>query len=303
MARSGARVDAVKPDRAARLFDRFLPVRYDVPHGSACRSRLLTTFALQRSGQHLVIDWICRGLVDALHVNNCRFAREGLSLVLRPLMGRRVVYAADEIGDSGQQGRRAYLKCLPSMTPPNLVFSLENQSLGQPAVKRLLAKFTPELILILRDPANWLASSLRHGLHSRETLRGNVAILKEYLTLANDRAASANGGAVVINFNRFTEDDAYRRALAERIGLASFERAETALQHTPDFGGGSSFKDVRGQSRGVSDRYLEYQDDEFFQSVLRDAELMALAETFFGRVPYGAGGAELAGEAGRAAHR
>jgi hypothetical protein len=278
-------MDAVRTDRAAELFDRYLPVRFDVPHGRACRSRLLTTFALQRSGQHLVIDWICRGLVEALHVNNCRFAREGLSLVLRPLMGRRVVYTASGIHDSGVLGRRAYRKSLPPTTPSNLIYSLENQSLAQHDVKRLLAKFDPYIVVILRDPANWLASSLRHGLHSKETLRGNIGILKEHLRFAGELATSANARAIAINFNRFTDDEAYRRTLADRIGLTSFDRAEQALHHTPDFGGGSSFKNVRGQSRDVSDRYLEYREDGFFQGALDDPELVMLAGAFFGTLP------------------
>jgi hypothetical protein len=278
-------MDAVRTDRAARLFDRYLPVRFDVPHGRACRSRLLTTFALQRSGQHLVIDWICRGLVEALHVNNCRFAREGLSLVLRPLMGRRVVYTASDIDDSGVQGKRAYRKSLPSTTPSNLIYSLENQSLAQHDVKRLLAKFDPYVIVILRDPANWLASSLRHGLHSKETLRDNIGILKEYLRFAGGLTATANSRAIAINFERFTGDEAYRRTIAERIGFTSFERAEEALQHTPDFGGGSSFKDARGRSSGVHDRYLEYRADGFFRATLDDPELIELAGAFFGPLP------------------
>jgi hypothetical protein len=286
MAGTGESMAVVRTDRTPQLFHRCLPVRYDVPHGPTCRSRLLTTFALQRSGQHLVIDWMCRGLIDALHVNNCRFARERLSLVLRPLMGRRVVYTSSGIHDSGVQGIKAYRKSLPPTTPNNLIYSLENQSLAHQAVRRLVARFDPYVIVILRDPANWLASSLRHGLQSKETLRGNIGILKEYLRIADGLTASAENRVLAINFNRFTEDEAYRRTLADRIGLSSFDQAEEALQHTPDFGGGSSFKHVRGPSSGVSDRHLEYREDDFFQAALRDPELMTLAEAFFGTLPY-----------------
>jgi hypothetical protein len=264
------------------MFSRYLPIRYGEPHRRGCHRRLLTTFALQRSGQHLVIDWICRGLVEALHVNNCRFVREGLSVVLRPLMGRRVLYTSSGIHDSGVQGRRAYRKSLPPTTPANLIYSLENQSLAQREVRKLSARFDPYIIVILRDPANWLASSLRHGMHSKETLRSNIGILKDYLRFAGGLTATANSRAIAINFEKFTGDEAYRRTIAERIGFTSFERAEEALQHTPDFGGGSSFKDARGRSSGVHDRYLEYREDGFFQAVLSDPELVMLAEAFFG---------------------
>jgi hypothetical protein len=270
---------------AADIWSRYLPVRYDQPYDPSGDSRLITTFALQRSGQHLVIDWICRGLVDALHLNNCRFYRDGWSVILTPMTGRRVVYSRDAIQDSGIQGRRGYRASLPEHTPGNLVYSLENQSLNHHSVRRLLARFRPFVVVILRDPANWLASSIRHGLQDRATLKANIDIFKEYLRFAADHLSNGSGRGVAISFNRFTNDAAYRHALAEKLGLAGFERAEGALRHTPDFGGGSSFKSDQGQSTSVHDRFLEYRGDPFFQSALQDRELIALAEPFFGPLP------------------
>jgi hypothetical protein len=291
MARARQSLDIMtRPDvnhglRAGDFFARCLPARYDKPFDASGQSRLLTTFALQRSGQHVVIDWICRGLVDALHLNNCRFYREGWSVILTPMMGRRVVYSRDAIQDSGVQGRRAYRRSLPERTPANLVYSLENQSLNHQSARRLLARFHPYVVVILRDPANWLASSIRHGLHDRATLKANIAVLKEYLRFAHEHLSNGSGRGVAINFNRFTNDDGYRRALAEKLELAGFDRAEDALRHTPDFGGGSSFKAEQGQSTSVHDRFLEYQSDPFFQAALQDPELIALAEPFFISLP------------------
>jgi hypothetical protein len=267
------------------MFSRYLPIRYGEPHRRGCQSRLFTTFALQRSGQHLVIDWICRGLVDAVHLNNCRLFRAGLKVVLTPITGRRVVYSPSAIHDSGVQGRRAYRRSLPQRTPSNLVYSLENQSLEQYEIRKLLSRFHPFLIIILRDPANWLASSLRHGMHGNETLKANIKILKEYLRFANGLEATGGSHGTAINFNRFTEDESYRRMIAEKLNLVSFKRAEEALQHTPDFGGGSSFNDRQGRSNGVHDRYLEYRDDAFFREALKEPELITLVETFFGTLP------------------
>ena len=135
---------------------------------------IFVSFGLQRSGQHLMIEWICRGLLpDTLHLNHCVFFRDGLSFKLTPFNGRRVIYCNETIDDSGAQGQSDFNKSLPYPSPQHLFFSLEDRSPEENDEKAFIKSHNPFLVFFLRDPANWLASGLRHGLHDPESLRDN----------------------------------------------------------------------------------------------------------------------------------
>src|SRR5690606_33824407 len=96
-------------------------------------------------------------------------------------------------------------------------------------------------VLVLRDPANWLASSLAHGRASPEELVEKRDRLIQYLEHALGVKDHLGAPAVAVDFPRFTVDASYRAALAVTLDLTALEAAEAALDAVPSFGGGSSF--------------------------------------------------------------
>ncbi|MEO1132189.1 MAG: hypothetical protein AAFX40_05710, partial [Cyanobacteria bacterium J06639_1] len=239
--------------------------------------------------QHVVINWICRGLVDAIHLNNCCFKRKTFRYVLTPITGRRVIYSQDTIDDSGVQGIDHFISSLPLECPANLFYSLEDQStVGEQVckldtVRSRLAR-SPITILVLRDPANWLASSFSHGRSSREFVMRKLGLFIEYLEKAVAAIHQPDPHLISVNYNQFISDRAYRTQLAEKLHVKDFENAEEALGMTVKFGKGSSFKGDR-RSKSTLERWQIYRDDEVYRDTLKHARLRELSQQFFGELP------------------
>ena len=169
-----------------------LQVKYYSDKHDITASNILVSFALQRSGQHLVIEWICRGfLSDIIHFNHCYFLLDGLcaSLDLTPFVGRRVIYTESGIDDSGNQYIWNLSKSLPDNLPKNIFYTVEDLSPDEYLYQRIISESNPTVILILRDPANWLASSIRHRTKNRKTLKSNIETFKKILEIATQDAA------------------------------------------------------------------------------------------------------------------
>ena len=240
------------------------------------------SFSPQRSGQHLVIRWICLGLGEILHVNHVRpFAGLG-GPVLLPMAGRTTLYGPAGEKDSGKRNPRR----LPDLAGSAAHYSAELWTMEDIAPDDPLYADTSGVarrqnFLILRDPANWLASTRRHGKWGPAELRRKADI---YLrTLRAAQASAAHHDTVVIRFNDFVADPGYRAALSARIPGHTLDRAETALSEVPDFGGGSSFDGNAGVAgQGVTYRWRTYAADAEFRTLLSGSELRQLAGEVFG---------------------
>ena len=263
---------------------RGMKLQFDVPFDKRNPQDTYISFGLQRSGQHVIIDWICRGFVDAIHLNHCRFFKKDHDrVVLSPKRGRRVIYTASMVHDSKVQGRNNYERSLPASPQCKLLYSLEDIRLSDAGINHIIQKYHHCKILILRDPANWLASSIQLRRFTKETLAKKVAVLKEYLEFANRTAQNRGPNWLVINFNRFIEEPDYRRELGRELQIKSFEMAEEALKLTPTFGGGSSFRGEDDPASHPLNRWVKFSSDPFFLSTLSDSELIAQSEYFFGK--------------------
>jgi hypothetical protein len=202
---------------------------------------------------------------------------------LTPSTGRRVIYSDGLIEDSGIQGRRKFKSSLPMRPYENLLYSLEDISLRDPNIQRLDESVDSSTILILRDPSNWLASSIQHGRSSKSHLIKKRKTLTEYLEQATSAKRYINGSVAAIDYNKFITCRDYRKNLAHQLKLLSFEAAEKAIQNTPKFGGGSSFKGIERNS--TLDRWQYFREDEFYRDVLNNQLLVDLSIEFFGIFP------------------
>lgn len=177
-----------------------------------------------------------------------------------------------------------YIATSPPEIPANLFFSIEDIDPETRPYRRLLKKYSPHTLIILRDPVNWLASSIRHNRHSPETLKKHLRILKNHLRISIETSptSTVTEGATTIDYNRFCTSREYRMSLAHRFNAFHVDKAELALNNTPDFGGGSSFK--KDTNRPPSERWKEYWANPFFSETLCDPELYELAHRFCGDI-------------------
>jgi len=268
---------------------KLLPLALDAQECGDSGSRTILTFGMQRSGQHLAIGWICRNLRDCIHFNHCRYIRNGMNLRLTPLTGRRTIYKRGDIqDDSGAQGRDLFKASVQRQKTRNLLYSMEDMLPDPTLLRRMLREKPATIVLILRDPFNWLASSMAHGLSSQIELRRKIDTYKLQLRYALGGTTFDGFPLVPIDYGRFVLDAGYRRELAVSLSMEYSESAEASLRKIPNFGGGSSFSKTEfddSHQSSVFRRWAKFVDDPFYRSVLKDPELAELADEFFGEFP------------------
>lgn len=279
------------PTRAFRAgLGRLLPVELAALEKATTPPRLFLTLSMQRSGQHLVIRWLCQNLGEAIHFNFCHFRRRGLAMALMPRTGRRVIYQGDAIDDSGIQTAAALYPSLPQGRFAALLYSVEDHDPADPMLRRLIQRHRHclRVLVVLRDPYNWLASTMQLRDESAAATRRRTERCKRYLTHALREDWPVDCPVTVVKYDRFVLDHAYRRQLARELEVPVRPAAEAALQEVPAFGGGSSFSgtvpsaDLRD---AVFERWRHFVDDPHYLAIAQDPELAALATALFPEVP------------------
>ena len=90
---------------------------------------------------------------------------------------------------------------------------------------------------------------------------------------------------VTVNYNQWLMDEAYRRGLAERLGVPYKSRH---WNKTTREGGGSTFekRTVKKADRmGLLERWKLSRDDPAYRRLFEDEELVALSHEIFGHIP------------------
>lgn len=270
-----------------QIIHRILPVRFPSPLSrTSLKTRSIITYGLQRSGQHLIIDWICRGLVNSLHLNNCSFIRKRLVYETNSWIQEIHSYIGGDKRDIIKlTSIDWYLNGLESNF--NLIASFEDKNPSMTLCRRLEKKYASQSIVILRDPFNWLASAMKHNWHGPERLRYKICLLKEKLRIALDPKTDVNHHRMrlFIDYNKFITDASYREILASKLDLLSLDNAEIALTKVPKFGGGSSFSGFNSTKVDNSEflkRWKHFTHNKLYRSLICDQELLQLSREFFG---------------------
>ncbi|MSO87332.1 MAG: hypothetical protein EXQ71_07410 [Acidimicrobiia bacterium] len=204
-------------------------------------NRSTFVWGLKRSGNHLIANWLYANhggvtkdppITDGLHRQFCDgFVDPAAGVAFYNNCGR-LHSRRFELGTLGPNDfRRA------AQPQRSAIFSIEDCSLSFAVRTAGIAEATS--VLILRDPLNTLSSRLAAA-QSRPELfpvdEGFVDLLDTYCAEALDHTQQLPA-KVVISFNRFVEDPAYRDALAEQLGFINLD----AVSEVSSYGGGSSF--------------------------------------------------------------
>ena len=137
------------------------------------------------------------------------------------------------------------------------------------------------LLLILRDPYNLFASRRKggFGVVPEETA---MRIWKQHAREFQGTRRYLRLPRVLISYNRWATDSAYRREVARQLGVATGDRG---VQHVPPAGNGSSFDGRRYDGRAgrmrVLSRWRHFEDDRRFAGLF-DTDTRRLARQIFG---------------------
>lgn len=278
-----------------------------------------------RSGNHAVIEWILAQYAGrpACFLNNVQHGdRDPYASC-----GRKVLQGIDP--DTGLEDLRRLPKAL-------LVYSYEDRrDAERPGLDFIDSVFDPVFearreqylggsaasfdLMVLRDPFNCIASRMQL-LATRGALGGSediALVMDNWKRLARRAVALQDNpvpGSLVVNYNRWARDRAYRQQLAATLGG---QFSDASMQRMSSFGGGSSF-DVQPltlaelpakwrrlfrlrnwrrplhvyrrltapQPQGrIDERWRAFREHPVFRDLMGDEEVLRLSERLFGELP------------------
>lgn len=218
-------------------------------------------WAMQKSGQHAIIRWICRQSPSAMHVN-CVL----LDDLEKP---RPAVWY--ENGDIIRSEQIVPIDSLQYKTH-TLLWSVE----GTPV--QYFNNWNN--LVVVRDPLNLFASRKKIGTCNvpYEDKYGNaldpIQVYKDHI---QDYKSNRTVG---INFNYWFESIQYRKDIAEILRLFFTDAGLNDVMHGKGQGGASSFDRISyhgsAQKMGVLERYKQVD-----LSDLMDSELIEIAKKYF----------------------
>jgi hypothetical protein len=252
--------------------------------------------ALWRSGHHAVIQWILRHLSGrGCFMNDCDVGRSPFATECRDdadkrHLARGVDLAAEE---PGRLSHKDYL-----------VFNFEHEQLTEVFSPAFLARRDTLTgasrrrlhVVVLRDPFNNFASLLRWARAPRpgrlkpkhSDVAGCGELWKSYARELLDETHIVPSERILVRYNDWLTDDAYRAEIAAAIG---FTATDAGLDRVAPWGAntwGESFDglayDGRAREMDLLQRFRHYEDDAVYRSFF-DEELLELSRLLFGEIP------------------
>jgi hypothetical protein len=230
------------------------------------RPEQIHVYHLKRSGGHGVVDWIL-AMHDGhkIHYNQAARLEPGM---IRP----------------------AQICPYPGDIDKPLLELLSCEDLPLRVMHYLQSPQSPRrTVLMLRDPYNLFASRLKmkrnQSALGREDLAEavvvNVPLWKEY---AREYVAPrVLPHAIRLNFNRWYDEVAYRKEMAERLELPFSDRGFGSKAGWV-FSRGSSFGERDPRRMDLGNRWKSFQNDPEYLGYFDD-EVRALAQQIFGMAP------------------
>lgn len=276
--------------RVKRTCERWMLNRWErrfkqAAEGTHFRNRLaLRVLGLRRSGNHAVINWIVQNHDGVTCFLNNVFPERHAN----PFLGMGQALFKTSAGvvklkpDDCRRVQQTLALHLEHPLKDVLIYSYEDRPLDDPYFEVLKEHHDQWLgeadrtvdILVIRDAMNCFASRKKSdfGVDDR-----TVELWKQYAREYLGASALLGENTVLINYNRWCCDAAYRKLLAGTIGMSSIDRG---IDHVSEIGGGSSFDQTKyhGDARrmAVFDRWQQYAEDERFRRLFDDPELVEL---------------------------
>lgn len=247
--------------------------------------RELRVIGMSRSGNHCIINWILRQVNGRSCFLNCAEGKTNPFITARPLASG----AAFKINYDGFDIDRERAGLFSDKD--YLIHSYEDCFLGYACGDRFEADHDAFVgrsarrfdVLVLRDPFNLFASRRKMGVGMPEATA--LRIWKQHAREFLGVRRYLRHAPLSISYNRWAACRDYRRAIADRLGLAF---TDDGVDEVARCGGGSSFDGLRfdGRARGmpVSERWRHFAADPGYRRLF-DRETVDLARAIFGDLP------------------
>lgn len=242
---------------------------------------------MSRSGNHAVINWILSQATGRTCFINCAEPKFNPFATARPLDDGRSVLANYADFDLAAERRGEF------SAKDLLIYSHEDCFLGTMArgafEQQHDAMVGPSRrradVLILRDPYNLFASRL-HGGFGDVSNSIAMRIWKQHAREFTGEKRYLKQRRVLISYNRWASDRAYRRRVAADLGI---EFGDDSIAEVPAAGNGSSFDGRRYHGSAtrmkILERWKHFAEDRAF-AALFDREVRELSRRIFGDVGY-----------------
>lgn len=221
------------------------------------KPRAYVVLGMKRSGHHAILHWICYNFKAAVHYNDYKIHNKDF-IPAHPHQ-KPVVFG------EGAKNVRVY-NCE----------DFDWSNLGRLQTLPIWDKYNVTFLSVIRDPFNWLASSLRAGGGLAKRIPKRIKLYQQQVKLFGCT------GVVPVNYNRWVKEEAYRELLGERLNLPSIDKGVRTVSPR---GGGSSFDKLKfknkAQDMDVFGRWREYVGNPLFQMLLNDEELQKINNHYF----------------------
>lgn len=240
---------------------------------------------MSRSGNHALVNWIWAQAQGRLCFLNCAEGRTNPFTSCRPLDDGRPWRATEAGFDLAAEAAGAL------SAKDLLIHSYEDNFLGHvfsPQLRRHRDDWVGRSarridMLVLRDPFNLFASRRQAGMDTGRTVA--LRIWKQHAREFLGDRRHLREDKLVVSYNRWCADRAYRADVAAHLGLAFSDAGREAIAACH---GGSSFDgqayDGRAAEMPVFDRWRRRAEDADYWALF-DAETLDLSERIFGTLP------------------
>ena len=241
----------------------------------------IQALGMSRSGNHAIADWIYAQAEAPKLVLNCAEGKTNPYLTCRPLASGRGWRSAGVDMEAERAGRRSRKALVMHTYEDSWLAHAFSRELDREHDAWLGPSRRRVALLVVRDPFNLFASRTKMG----AALSPGIArkMWKQHAREALGETRRIKRELVVVRYNLWAKDDAYRAALAERLGLGA---GEADIDRVAACNAGSSFDgltyDGRAREMPVEDRWRAYADDPAFRAIF-DEEMMRLSDRLFGR--------------------
>jgi len=247
------------------------------------RTPPFVSLAMQRSGQHAVLGWLCHQFGNVVHFNNCSFRWNLRRYFVAPKNGRVVFYEKGEAPDTGLRNECSSNRSLAGVgSGYRLLYSFEDPDINDGRFRNLSVRYDPTFVIILRDPYNWIASIMGRK-KDKGPIEKKIELWKRLAYQSVARTDYLSKSVVVVKFNLWVSSYEYRSSICETLGVDLMD--DDVRSRVPDIGGGSSFDkkefDGRADQMDVLGRWKCYADNDLYRRYTSDRELQDLALELF----------------------
>jgi hypothetical protein len=245
----------------------------------------IRVIGLRRSGNHAIINWICKQSTGAIkHLNNVPVNYNPYRFLYEHFPKEKL--RQESLGNFARKDL--------------LIQSYEDKSLRDITNSRFEEKHDLYLgkslkrydLLILRDPFNCFASRLKMFEKKQVSLNASMNFLVSeeavglWISYAKEFLGETNylkNNKICVNYNSWCDDIEYRKKLANKLDIIF---SDLEFSRVRGYGGGSSFDGLTmkqsGENTKVHRRWEQMKNNSFFQGLIKRVDLLEYSRKIFG---------------------